>query len=357
MAQPFWHFVLADVAGTTLADINLASSRQVSYQLNGASSCSFQLPLTSSNAAVVNPGSSYIKAYRTSAVTGLKTLQFYGPVWVAEEQGGGAGNGVDQLKVTAYDPLIYLGKRFTTATYAATPTDQGAILKALVDTTNSANETGIRTNAANIVASTTASPDWSTSKVDLLQIMQQFGDAFGGVDTALIPIELTGGKTCDLYVYNRRGGAKANAIFGYGSATVNNCFGMNRVRSMETVANDVLGFSDTVSSNVVNTTSINSYRRLYADISLTEVTDPTVMANRTKGYLDTHDTPTSVQQLTINAGNAAPRLFDDFNIGDTVRVEFSKGIAFDTSQRVWGCTVQIDDNGVETAATLDTRNA
>lgn len=355
-ARPSWQFALVDVNGNNLSngEMSMGLARAITFQLCAPSLFTCQIPLTHPDAAVIAAGSSYIKGYRTDA-SGTKTLRFYGPAWARQVQGGGGGGGVDTLLVTAMDPMAYLSKRFTVATFTAQ--DRGVILKSVVDTTNTNDgDTGIRTNTANITASSTISPDYSNAKQDLQSLIADYGASLDACEAWLVPIELSSGKIADLYCALRRGSTQNNAVFGYGAGTKANCSAMGRVEDMTNMRNDVLGFTDTMSSNWTNSTSINAYRRLVADISMTGETDPTVVSARTKGDLDRHSTPDQIAEHSLTATMAAPRMFDDFNIGDTVWLDFAKGyLSYTVQQRVYAATIGIDDQGVETFSSMDLR--
>lgn len=354
MSSAVWNFSLVDINGNNITngELPLAFGRSITYQLNAPTILQFQLPLTSDDASAVTIGSSFIKAYRTP-VGGTKTLVFYGPAWVDEIQTG-SGSGVDSILVTAMDPLIYLSRRYTTAAYTAT--DQGTILKNIIDTTNTSDgETGIRTSSGNITASTSVDFDKTTEKPTVLDVVQQFSDQLDGCETWVSPIEYAGGKISDLYIAPKRGSIKDGVVFGYGDATVANCTSMGRTRNADKMVNDHTGFTDLYSSTKTNTTSINSYRRLVLDQSYTNEKSKTLLANRVQGYLSKHDTPDDVAEYTITTGPRAPKLFDSFTIGDTVWLDFNKGISFQVQQRVYACTVDIDDQGLETYSSIELR--
>lgn len=356
MQTPVWQFALGDVNGNNLSngEMPLGSNRAITFQHLAPALFTCMIPCTHPDAGVIAAGSAYVRGYRTP-VGGTKALRFSGPVWIRQVQGGVNG-GFDSLMLVAMDPMIYLTKRFTTATI--TTQDRGAAIKGMIDTTNSTDgETGIRTNSANITASSTISTDYSNAKQDLQSVISDNGTALDGCETWLLPIELTGGKIADLYCGPKRGSIQNNAVFGYGPGTKSNCNAMSQSEDLTNMVNDVLGFTDTQASNWTNNASIAAYRRLMADISMTGETDAAVISARTKGYLDRHADPASIAEYNLTATSRAPRLFDDFNIGDTVWLDYRKGyVSFQTQQRVYAATLAINDNGAETISNLDLRS-
>ncbi len=352
MAQPHWQMGLYNQAGNLLADLSLATDRQLTLQLNQPTVCSFTLPLTSSAANLVEPGSTFIKAYRTD-LTNTKTLRFYGPVWVDELQTSG-GNGIDQIAVTAFDPMIYLSRRYTTSAFANT--QRGTIIKTILDTTNTANDTGIQTNSALIASSATISVDYAEENPTILDVITQHSEALDGVDVGVSPIEYSAGKIAQLNVYNRRGIIRQGAVFAYGANTISNCVSVTRTRNADMVANYVIGTAELGSVTYQDATSRNTYKRLETVVSYTQETSSSVLANRTKYYLDTHTDPSMVAEYSITPGPRAPRVFDDFEVGDTVPVVFDQGVVFQTTQRVYSVSVNIDDTGREAISALQTRS-
>lgn len=351
-----WSFGLVDSAGnpTTPSGLSLLSNVAVTFQLGSPDVLTGTLPVTSAEAAAISSGDMYVKAYRKGPFDTTKVLRFYGPVWIDEIQAG-RGGGVDAVMVTAMTPLVYLTKRFTTATF--TNTDQGTILKTVIDTTNSVDgETGIRTSAANITASADINVDHSTNKTQIMQLLQQFLSQDIGCESYTIPIELSSGKIADFYATPRKGIVRERLVFGYGDGTVANCSAMGRVRSMDNVFNDVLGFTDSFASNWTNPTSIANNRRLVSDMSFTSETDPDVLSQQVLGFLDRHVDATAAALYTISATNRAPKLFDDFDIGDTVTLEFKKGLEFQVQQRVYSSSIGITDNGIEYFNSLELKS-
>lgn len=348
-SQPKWFLGLYNSTGTLLADLSIASNRNITYQLNAPSVCSFQIPLTHASAAAIVPGSTYVKAYREDTA-GTRTLRFYGPIWVDEIN---TGSGVDMLNVTAQDPLAYLGRRYTSAAFTAT--DRGAIIKTCIDTTNNDNETGISTTLGTITTSSTITADYSSEKPSILDLAGQYTDATDGIDFAIIPQELSTSKIGYLNVYARRGSSKPNAVFAYGSGTLDNST-IKRTRNVDNLTTYVSALEGDATSVWTDTNAVSTYRRLDSIISLSNDTNLASMSARTRRYLDTHSTPDLIAEYAITPGPRAPRIFDDFDIGDTVPVHLRRAIEFVVQQRVYSATIAISENGVETISALDTRS-
>ncbi len=356
-----WTFDLCDVNGIPLTEggLNLATGASLNFQLCAPTIVQFTLPLSSADAATIASTSEtdyYVKAYRLPAGGNPlldKSLRFYGSVWVDEVQGR---NGGDVLVVTALDQLALLSKRFTLAQFA--PTDQGTLLKTMVDTSNTTDgETGILTSASYITASTSIDLDARTNKPSILSLVQQFSGQLDGCEAWLVPIELASGKISQLWASPRRGSAQT-AVFSYGATTEANCSGMTRVRDKNLMVNDVEGYADALTSSKTNATSINAYRRLVEYISMTGETAQTVLDNRAQGRLDDRGTKAAVAKYTCAPGPSAPPIFDTWDIGDTVNLEFSQGsVEWQVAQRVYAATVRVKPGGAEQLASVDLRAA
>jgi hypothetical protein len=351
MAQPRWTFGLYNSTGSLLADLSIASGRQLTYQLNQPTIVSFTLPLTHSAAALVTPGSTYVRAYRENTA-GTRTLRFHGPVWIDETA---TGQGVDTLSVTAMDPLARLGRRTCQPSFTAT--DRGSIIQQIIATANTDSETGINTTAAVIESSSTITTDYEIETPTILDVINQYADANDGCDTAIIPTEYSGGKIGTLYVYSRRGDTNTDCVFAYGPGTLANSLSINRVRNLDALTNYVSCTEGDSTATWTNATSVTAYGRLDSVISLPGETSLASISARTRRYLDTHDTPDEVAEYRIQPGPRAPRIFDDFDIGDTITLHVRNGVEYTATQRVYACTVSVDDLGVETISSIDTRSA
>lgn len=330
-----WLADLVDVNGRPLTEggLTLASAGVLTEQ-SGAAPKMFQclVPLDAEQAEVLGGDDeidAYVKLYRTIEGGNVtdRILKFYGSVWVDEIQGAA---GV--LMLTALDQLAVLAKRYTDAQFP--PTDLGEMLKQMVDTTNSTDgDTGIRTNGANITASSSIDTDLRSNRPTVLSMADQFSGLLDGCETWLEPIELDDGKIGDLHVAPRRGTTSA-AVFGFGPGTDDNCSDMGRTRDKMNVENDAHGYSDVLTSNRYDATSIAALRRLVGYTSFTGETSQDALDARTQGRLGQRSTRGRVAEYRAALASNAPVLYDDYNIGDDVTLQFRKGrIAWDVQQR------------------------
>lgn len=356
-----WTIDIVDINGNSVTEAGIetvAKSKQFTFQLGAPDIFTCMLPLTSYEASVVasnsetsvaSLGKCYVKAYRQGANESAKTLRFYGPAWIDEVQGGGGGNGVDMLALTAFDPSIMLTKRYTVV---ADTDDLGTLLKEMVDTTNTNDgETGIRTNSANVSASSTGTIDYSTQRTLISQVRDSFFNQLDGCEAWINPIELASGKIGDLYVALSRGQDSTWCEFGYGESTAANCRSMSRVRNMSEVENDINASSENLTAaQKTDATSVAAYRRHMSYPTYTGEKIQSQIDARAQGRLDWRKTPERVAVYQAEPAGQAdnlPVLFDDYDIGDTVTLNFNKGVAFTVPQRVYSATLDVNDQGVE----------
>lgn len=355
MAQPDWEIVLADRNGTDLTFLTLGGDRKLTRQDRGASVLELQVPLTSEQASLIEAGTTRIKAYRLPPDPDgddEKVLRFNGIVWVTDEQAN--DDGVSYMKVVAVDPYgSTLAKRFTSAN--AGTVDQGTLLKTLVDSANSVSDTFVQTDAANVVASIARTIDWSLARKSLAEAFAEIAGAFDGTDWELRPID-NGAKIADLHVFGgRRGSIRDEVVFGYGEGTVANCTAFARTSNMDKLATWIQGDGQGGAYfQWTNPTKVTEFGRYERYTSYSDVANVTHLSNLV--YKDLVDSYDPVPIIGFTAGPDAPRMFDDWDIGDTVRVQGRHGsISVDTAARIIGATVTIDNNGVEQMASIVTQ--
>ena len=346
-----WETVVADLAGQELGEMTGAKAREVTLVENGGTTYAFSNPLTSAQAELVSCGDRRIKAYRTP-VGGSRTLRFHGTIW-APEEAGAAG----QMRTVAADPWVMLERRIT---QAAMTSDQGSIIKALVDAANALGETGIRALAENITSSVTRTVDWSGTRKPLSEVVSEFAGYFDGCDTELRPLDGVPGKLVDLVVHgSRRGTVRNESGFEFGADTVNNCSDASRVTDMSNIANYITAYGDPGIAPVVvyDVDSIARYGRYEAEITFSDVTlIDALTALAVEALLKRKDPK---RTITVTPGPNAPSVYDDWEIGDTVPLNINKGVLrYEGPGRITAATISINDNGGEriTSVSFDQEN-
>lgn len=292
----------------------------------------------------------YIKAYRSpTGGDADRVLRVYAPVIVDQVQGA-AG----LLLATAIEPMEILAQRFTLGQFA--PTDLGELIFDMIDETNLTDgETGIRVDHANITATSSIDLDARTNIPSIASIISQFFGMLDGVETWSRPIELAAGKIAELYASPTRG-VVTDALFAYGPGTEANCTDMGRTRNTASVGNDQRGYAELLTQESrTNAASIAAVRRRIAYTSFTGETSQTVLGLRTQGLVDRFGSRRAVAEYTIAPDENAPRLYDDYDIGDTITAHFSDGVEWEVQQAVSSAKVIVDESGIESPGAVTVR--
>lgn len=351
-----WIFDLVDANGTGLTEAGIvdARNRSLTFQLGAPSICSFVVPLTSDISAALGQDTyqPYVKAWREAA-DGTRVLRFYGPVWVDEIVGDGS---TDAMMVTALDPSVYLGKRFVdqAVPYTATAEDVGEILASLIDATNDEDgDTGLRVDHANFSGGSVADFDEGANKPSIASIIDRYRQMDSGCDFWVDPIEYAAGKIGECYAAPYRGLAVRDATFAYGNGSNANCSSMGRVRNKDNMENEANGNSGLTTIVGEYPTSISAFRRMVGYTSYTDELDTATLTARNTGRLYQRHSPARIAEYRCTPTSRAPRLFDDYDIGDIVWLDFRKGWTFKVQQRVASAQIQISDNGLESLGAVE----
>lgn len=346
-----WVFDLVDRngRGVTSGGLTLARDITITFQgLANPNSLQCTLPVNCKEAALIlnNANTQYfIKAYRTPSGGSIlnRSLKFYGAVEVDELNGS-------DLVLTAVDPLYGLQFRFTTATIASQ--DVGTTIRTIVNTTNTSDgETGVQTDSTWVTASVSQAFDGSQNNPSVLGVLQDYAKQQDGPDSWVSPIEYASGKIGRLYVSPNRGTNSA-AVFGYGDGTVGNCRSMGRVIDRSKVANDVRPTGDSlVGTPQTNATSISAMGRRVEYVAYTGDTVLASINAKARGRLNRRSRPSTIAEYTVDPDYGAPALFDDFQIGDVVTLDYRNGVVRWTAKpRVLSATVRVNLAGHEQPA-------
>ena len=353
MAQPVWEFVIADSSGAALDFLTLGSNRQLTIQDRGARVLELQVPLTSEQASKIVGGSTRIKGYRLAPDGTTKVLRFNGIVWVTDEQAN--DEGISFMKVVAVDPFgSTLAGRFANGNYGSI--DQGTLLKQLIDDANTVSDTFVQTATANVTTSIARTIDWSLTRKSIAAGFSEIAAAFDGTDWELRPVD-NGSKIAELFVYGgRRGSIRDEVIFGYGADTVANCTAFARTANMDKLATWIHGDGQGGAyfewTNPTKVAKFGRYERFsqYGDVTSLSNLSNLVYQDLVRSY-----DPEPI--IGFTAGSQAPRMFDEWDIGDTVRVQARHGsINVNKQARIIGATLTIDVNGVELLSSIVTQS-
>lgn len=363
MTQPAYTFELSDATGQSLTDAGLVDHDGVTLTWQDGTApdtASFSVPVDSLAAAeILNTETAgepdrevLLAAYRSS--TGLEAdreLVFHGAICVDDLKGSSR-----RLAVVAFSPDEILDQRFTVGQFA--PTDCGLLIKQLVDETNTNDgETGIETNASWITTSTTIDIDARQNRPSIQSLRGQWAQMLDGCESWIVPVALAAGKFGRLYAAPRRGAANTDVVFAFGDGTDANCLDMTRGRNTRRVVNDARAYTDQgLAATKTDEVSAAAIRRRLAYESMSGVSDQALLDKRAQGRVDALGTRGAVAEYSCVVDVNAPRLHDEYAIGDTVTLHYRDGaVEFVVERRVRAASVLVTPEGIEIPTSVEVR--
>lgn len=363
-----WSFVLTDLFGNQLGELNNANTRKVDLPHLGVPSASCVIPIDHPLATTVSDSDTLLKCYRIDGPTGARSLAFHGPVVTVEENGA---EGVQTMAITAAGPYWRLSRRIIpgskTLTSIAYPSqDLGLTATQILADCNAADFTGI-------VAGTVTPSITGGYKVPALKVaseaIAELASGLSSFEFRVDPSEATP------YANPRNwprigvftaapllGVNRPDAIFEYGTPRAN-VASYTKTTDRTTLVNNAIisvsGWPDGVDKNPDGSLMYDLIQRgspashiahgLFEEV----VPDNGVLDNELRAaiadyHLAVRKNPK--QTITITpAVNARPAPFIDYLVGDNVRFRAvaSGTIRFDVTLRIWGVTFDIDSNGNE----------
>jgi hypothetical protein len=371
-----WRVILGDVTGTPLANISaIAKDRSILERLNRPKQ--FRARVPSGHALIANSaGDGYpklsalrrtifvLRRERQADSSCLYVPRFAGRVWTLQDSGD---EDDAWTSIVAFDPFQALRKRFCrnstggvdTPDPAFTATDGAQVLKTLVDRTNTyAGETGIATTG---VFDATAARDVTYQRksvgdaaVDLTSAQNGFDVEFEALGPGDVP-----GKLVKMHARAQRGAVRPDVVFSYAKAP-RTARSIDRTEDAEDVANYLQGLGSTLSGGdeLVSTktgTTTGAFGAYEDVVSFTDVDSQGFLDARTQEEVNAREFPKSLLRIVPHSGRR-PRPWDDFDVGDTVRVEAGAVLrgGFSATARVFGFDVSNDDDGVEAVTSVVT---
>lgn len=353
-----WTWFLCDAGGNALCELTTASGRTLSYVRNSFSEAQFSISHEDDAAAlllgaVMNTGMPTLQCYRKGPPDPAGMLRFNGVLAPFTE----AAEETSILNAVFRSPFsVLLGDgsgrgRFaqppTGLSYAAT--DAGAIAKALIDLANADGFTGLATtgtiNATKVRDRTyPVGTNLGQGVIDLTNVL----DGFDMVETPV-----AGGTTLATFgVVQSIGADNAAARFEYGAGTLANCTSIGR--TTEPPANCILVLGgNSLTSVYTDTASVAKYGKWWTKAEYLDVVEQTTLDDKARALVR----PNPIKTLTLQPElglDGCPDPFDDWNMGDTVRLFARRSaLAENSSVRVNGFTIAISDDGLETAEIPD----
>lgn len=370
----FWRFVICDLAGRPITSLSAYSStKHLSFPLNNPASITFTVPSDSPQVSILHTdgepylsvGNRVLKAWRRVANEDTWTLRFCGIVWTLQDDGDGD---TSKTAVTAFDPFQILTKRwvrnavgkvYKTVVFNDVPAQ--TIAKQMVDRTiEYGGACGISTDLGTFTTAPgqTAAYDQAFIAPSLITLCST-----GTLDVAFDPVNRTDGILCAMSAMPRRGQDRENVVISY-AAPGRSAYKMNRLVTMDTFANDIRLWGGHTTGHLArqqDATSIAKYHRYEDGQVLTDVQTPGLVDDLAIEELALRKDPRDLLTL-LPTPELAPMPFRDFFLGDSVQVYMGVGTdqnppqtrqAIAGLQRVYGISIDVDDDGVERVSGLD----
>lgn len=347
-----WQFFLAE-ADTLIkiADITkLCRGKQLQLALNRPGTFNWNMPLDTDWVAYLNPAEYAI------ICTKNKTDVWSGPIWTKSEDFAG-----QKITLSAVGWFQLLMKRYITDqdhTYQP-DVNQGQLAFNLLALANSHEVEGVP-RPTGITAGTNTSEQIYTSKK--FSRWQNIGEEIinltqveSGFDFVIDPVtKVMNIKNWDEFVDN------TSTIFGFNFGP-NNVINVTRETNADDLKNQyyIAGQYGVAEAHDVSTTSINQYGLHQGVEQINEIPDTQLLGAIANAELAINEYP----RITINfdpkgegTQENIPRLFEDYNVGDKIYLTAKQHGAEIINQaiRVFGVTLDIDENGNEKVTSLQT---
>lgn len=370
-----WRFVLCDLNGAPITVLSTVSmNKQLQFPLNSPARVSFKVPSDNPQVNILHTdgepylscGNRVLKAYRK--VEGVDTqwaLRFCGVVWTLQDQADGDTCFTD---VTCYDPLQILtrrwvrdasGKLYKTVIFNGVAGQ--LIAKRMVDRTiEFAGPCGISTDLGTFTAAPpqTAAYDQQFITPSLVTLC-----GTGLLDIAVDPVDMADGTLASFSAMPRRGQDRPEVVIAY-AAPGRSAYKLDRVVTMDTFANDIRLWAGHTTGHLArqhDATSIAKYHRYEDGAVLTEIKVPQLVDDLCTEELQLRKDPRDLLTV-LPTPELAPMPFRDYFLGDTITTLAGIGSdqalpqtrqAIEGLQRVYGITIDVDDDGLERVTGLD----
>ncbi|MEQ8834265.1 MAG: hypothetical protein RIB67_07445 [Miltoncostaeaceae bacterium] len=343
-----WQAIITDRSGVARQYIS-PRDLTISPRLNGSVEVTLGVDLREGDTSEIMVGSRGLRLLREGVV------RFQGPIVAPLSYAATPGG--RSLSVRAVSPLGVLASRFlrTPADAAAAEfagTDAGAIAEALLNIANGQGQTGLRIGDVDV----------SVSRDRIYELGKQIGEAIeqlAGVRDGFWfrdrPVSGEGAVWAALDIlYPSPGVDRPGALFSFGEGT------RDSVREFTVEVgqpvNDVLAIGALAEGDEVpltaraeDATSVDEYGLWGAVVTYSDVSVPATLEDHAAESIEAEPPRVyTVRPLPtpITDASRAPRLWEEFDVGDTVRLTLRSNAPFDVSgvsARVIGCTLQVSD--------------
>lgn len=364
-----WQVFLCDVTGSPLLDVTTrCAGKQMTFGLSEPASFRGEidsrlvstaqadgLPLLAVRARTV-------KAYRyedtnDDGVADAYVIRFAGIVETVQDAGDERSN---RTRFTAYDPLHLLGFRFCRDANGGFKVvtfvneDGAQIARTLVDRANALSATGLITDGGTFEETSARSTKWEAKMVR--PALVELSHAYNGFDLAVDPVDDPAALAV-MSCYVKRGADRPDVVFAWKQEPATSA-AASRVEDGSALANVIVGAGGTQANDAklytaekTDTASIMTYRRSEALATYSDITEADYLDDLADQHLALRKQPKYSHSYLPLPGKAAEP-FVDWYLGDTARSRAHADLrgGWDGVQRVFGFSLDLDDDGVETVS-------
>lgn len=355
MSVPTWRMVYADLAGNPLGEVLDAHERKLDFQLLAPNTISFKQELVS--AQVVNfltQKEGLILAYKNGGLAMTAEL--------SSIEVEGADDGLHEFVVVATETMYprlthrLLGQSSAGLVGPTTPTDQGLWLMDRLDALNAINPTGLRdgavTRSGNISGGT-----WRFKQ--FMELMQELSATDAGFDFYQRPRNpKTTGLTGVIDIAPVLGTLRKNVVFEYGAGAAN-ARAYKWLIHNEAILNKALvlppQFPDNAGLKIASASDAPSQaaRGLREEVVPSDVSSYALRSQYAALHVALRKVPREqfiIQPAPADGSKRVPQFLRDYNVGDVIRgrVQDQSILMLDAFVRLYGATVTLSDEGMET---------
>jgi len=311
-----------------MGKLGQARAKTLSVSHDRAGSFEFDFPLAH------DFSSSILEIETCVLVKKAERIVWSGPVWTVVE------STPDSMHVGCVGWLQTLEKRVTKPAWGTplsyTAQDAGVIALDLLTKSNA------DTSYVDYVLPGTSETSQSRTKVyqpysSVLNEIIALSDLESGYDFLVDP------ATRRLNIYARLGTTQPEAYFEYGG----NATSVSRTCDSARLSNRIIAYSSIGAVQVDDVDSQSRYGVFEEAISLSDVRDTSILLAYANAELAVRSTPLRFHSFSPRQGPSVPRLFEDFDVGDTCYVTARRGRLQVLKQavRIFGATVTWPDEG------------
>jgi hypothetical protein len=322
---------LTDKSGSARAFLDGYTSLSITPRLNGFAEVKMDLPRGLGLGSELQVGTRALKVFSHDA------LLFFGKVWEPLTLSSGGH------KVVARDPLAEFLERRARIKVDYTSQDAGLIAFARLAAQNAKRNTYLRAGTRQASADRVRTILPGALEKDFIEEMS---DAVDGFYYQAVPVDGVPGVMADLNIrYPDAGTSLPDCLFAFGDDTLDTLADYEIVTTLprnRQVTASSSGTGGRIAEAAEDVNSIEEYGLFEQEVTFSDVTLTALLTQHSTANVR----PTPPFTISATPGPNAPVLFEDFNVGDFVRLQIrDDGLDLLTWARVSEATLTVNQEG------------